>query len=97
VSRSVFWPRPNVDSVLVLMERRPPPVHVDEGALWGVVREAFAQRRKTIRSALVRLGLSRDAADPVLGGCDIRPEARAEELDLAAFACLANALAVPPE
>jgi 16S rRNA (adenine1518-N6/adenine1519-N6)-dimethyltransferase len=98
VARSVFWPRPNVDSVLVLLDRRPPPVRVDERALWDVVREAFAQRRKTIRGALVRLALSRDDAGRVLDGCGIRPEARAEELDLAAFACLANAVATqaPP-
>jgi len=92
VSRSVFWPRPNVDSVLVLLERRPPPVRVDEDALWAVVREAFAQRRKTIRGALVRLGLSREAAGRVLDACAIPPLARAEELDLAAFACLANTM-----
>lgn len=95
VSRSVFWPRPNVDSVLVLMDRRPPPVEVEEveeEALWRVVREAFAQRRKTMRGALVRLGLSRDQARVALEGCGIAPEARAEQLGLEAFACLARAL-----
>jgi 16S rRNA (adenine1518-N6/adenine1519-N6)-dimethyltransferase len=92
VARSVFWPRPNVDSVLVLLERRPPPVRVDEAALWSVIREAFAQRRKTIRSALVRMGLSRERADEVLAGCGIAPQARPEELGLEAFACLAGAV-----
>jgi 16S rRNA (adenine1518-N6/adenine1519-N6)-dimethyltransferase len=93
VARSVFWPRPNVDSVLVLMERRPPSVRVDEGALWAVIREAFAQRRKTIRSALVRLGMSRDAASQALSACGIGPQARPEELGLEAFACVADAFA----
>jgi 16S rRNA (adenine1518-N6/adenine1519-N6)-dimethyltransferase len=93
VSRSVFWPRPNVDSVLVLLERRPPPVRVDEDALRTVVRESFAQRRKTMRSALVRLGLARERANELLARCDVRPEARPEELALEDFACLANGVA----
>src|SRR5439155_6073650 len=45
ISKTVFWPQPNVESVLVSLVRRPPPVEVDEAALWRLVREAFAQRR----------------------------------------------------
>jgi 16S rRNA (adenine1518-N6/adenine1519-N6)-dimethyltransferase len=92
VSPSVFWPRPKVESVLVSMVRRPPPVRVDEQALWRVIREAFAQRRKTMRGALVRLGLEPKAAEAVLGRCGIVPSARPEELGLEAFACLAGAV-----
>jgi 16S rRNA (adenine1518-N6/adenine1519-N6)-dimethyltransferase len=77
----------------VLLERRPPPVRVDEDALRTVVRESFAQRRKTMRSALVRLGLARERANELLAGCDVRPEARPEELALEDFACLANGVA----
>ncbi len=90
ISRTVFWPRPNVDSVLVTMRRRPPPVDVDEAALWRVISESFEQRRKTMRGAMVRLGLSRPQAEEVLLRCGIEPSARPEELGLEAFACLAE-------
>jgi 16S rRNA (adenine1518-N6/adenine1519-N6)-dimethyltransferase len=93
VARSVFWPRPNVDSVIVSIERRPPPVEVDEASLWRVVDEAFSQRRKTTRSALVRLRLSREAAIDALARCGLDPDVRPERLGLEAFACLTDAVA----
>ena len=89
VARSVFWPTPNVDSVLVSLDRRQPPVDVDQGALWRVVDEAFGQRRKTMRGAMVRLGLDRESASAILAACGIDPSVRPEELGLAEFACLA--------
>jgi 16S rRNA (adenine1518-N6/adenine1519-N6)-dimethyltransferase len=92
VRPSVFWPQPKVASVLVSMVRRPPPVEVDEASLWRVVGEAFAQRRKTMRGALIRLGVDRSEAETVLAGCEISPSARPEELGLEAFACLARSL-----
>jgi 16S rRNA (adenine1518-N6/adenine1519-N6)-dimethyltransferase len=96
VPASVFWPRPNVESVLVSLTRRDrPPVDVDPAALWWVVSAAFQQRRKTIRSALVRLGLDRGAATEVLSACAIEPNRRPEELGLAEFACLAARAVVP--
>jgi 16S rRNA (adenine1518-N6/adenine1519-N6)-dimethyltransferase len=91
VARSVFWPQPNVDSVLVGLTRRAPPVEVEESALWELVDEAFAQRRKTMRNALVRLGLDPPGSSTVLIECGIQPNARAEQLGLPEFACLATA------
>jgi 16S rRNA (adenine1518-N6/adenine1519-N6)-dimethyltransferase len=93
VPRTVFWPQPNVDSVLVSMVRRPPPAPAnDEASLWGLVREAFAQRRKTMRSALRRLGVEPGRQASALERCGIEPNQRPEELGLEAFVCLANAL-----
>ena len=94
VPRTVFWPQPNVDSVLVSMVRRPPPVRIDEERLWPVVREAFGQRRKTMRNALVRLGLQPDDALALLDRCGIETSARPEELGLPEFACLAAGIPV---
>lgn len=90
VSRTVFWPQPNVDSVLVSLVRRQPPVDVDEGALWTVVDGAFEQRRKTMRGALVRLGLGPEAAVRALADCGIDRRTRPERLGLPEFACLAR-------
>ena len=88
VPPSVFWPRPNVESVLVSIERRPPPEHIDRDALFAVIRESFAQRRKTMRGAMVRLGLGAAAAADTLEACGVSSSARPEELSLDAFACL---------
>ena len=91
VPASVFWPRPNVDSVLVRAERLgAPPVAADERSLWRVVDASFAERRKTMRNALRRLGLGADEAVAVLRSCGVAPNARPEELDLAAFAAIAE-------
>jgi 16S rRNA (adenine1518-N6/adenine1519-N6)-dimethyltransferase len=92
VSRSVFWPQPNVDSVLVSLVRRPPPVDVDQASLWELVEEAFAQRRKTMRNALIRLGLDAAEAETLLAVCGIEPKARAEQLGLEELARVAAAL-----
>ena len=73
------------------MERRDgPAVDVDPAALWAVVDGSFAQRRKAMRAALRRLG----ATDPdeVLARAAVDPSARPQELDLAAFARVAEAL-----
>jgi 16S rRNA (adenine1518-N6/adenine1519-N6)-dimethyltransferase len=90
VPPSVFWPRPNVESVLVSLVRRSPPVDVDERALMKVVEVAFAQRRKTMRGALNRLGMEPVETGEALAHCGIDPRARPEQLGLEDFACLAR-------
>jgi 16S rRNA (adenine1518-N6/adenine1519-N6)-dimethyltransferase len=89
VARTVFWPQPNVDSVLVSLVRRRPPVDVEEAALWTVVDGAFQQRRKTMRGAMMRLGLGAGEAARALAECGIDPRTRPERLGLPEFACLA--------
>jgi 16S rRNA (adenine1518-N6/adenine1519-N6)-dimethyltransferase len=89
VPADVFWPRPNVDSVIVRLDRLAhPPVDVDEVSLWRVIDGAFAERRKTMRNALRRLGVHEPEA--VLAGAGVDPGARPEELDLATFAAIAR-------
>ena len=91
VPASVFWPRPTVESVVVRLDRRTTPaVEVDEPSLWRVVDTAFAQRRKTMRNALRRLGLGAADADVLLADAGVASNARPEELDLAAFAEVAE-------
>ncbi len=89
---AVFWPEPKVDSVLVRLERRPPPVEVPEEALFRLVDEGFRQRRKTMTNALVRLGMERAAAAAAMERARLDPRARAEDLALGDFARLAEAL-----
>jgi 16S rRNA (adenine1518-N6/adenine1519-N6)-dimethyltransferase len=82
-----------VDSVVVRIDRfLEPPVAVDETRLWRVVESAFAQRRKTMRNAVRRLGLDAVDADAVLAAAGVDPRSRPEELSLEDFARVASAL-----
>jgi 16S rRNA (adenine1518-N6/adenine1519-N6)-dimethyltransferase len=75
VPPTVFVPQPNVDSALVSIVRRETlPADVD----FALVRAGFGQRRKMLRGALKGL-----ISDDVFACAGIRPEARAEELDVA--------------
>ena len=89
VPPNVFWPRPAVESVVVRLDRRPPPVDAPPDELFPLIEEGFRQRRKTMRNALVRLGLTAQAAETALTDCGLDPNVRAEALGLDAFACLA--------
>jgi 16S rRNA (adenine1518-N6/adenine1519-N6)-dimethyltransferase len=93
VPPSVFVPRPKVDSALVRLDRRDaPPVDVpSEDALFGLVRAGFAQRRKMLRRSLS--GVLGDRATDVLDAAGVAPTARAEELDLDAWAAVARSAA----
>jgi 16S rRNA (adenine1518-N6/adenine1519-N6)-dimethyltransferase len=90
VSRSVFWPAPNVDSGLVAFSRREPPsTGATREEVFAVVDAAFAQRRKTLRAALAGWAGSAVAAERALRAAGIDPGTRGESLDVAAFARIA--------
>jgi 16S rRNA (adenine1518-N6/adenine1519-N6)-dimethyltransferase len=92
VGRTVFWPVPNVDSVLVAWRRRPPPASAaGREAVFAAVDAAFAQRRKTLRAALAGWAGSAAAAEVVLRAAGIEPSLRGERLDVHDFARLADA------
>jgi 16S rRNA (adenine1518-N6/adenine1519-N6)-dimethyltransferase len=56
VSRTVFYPRPDVDSMIVRLKPRKPPFHVeDEEAFFGLVRTLFTQRNRKVRNGLIPL------------------------------------------
>lgn len=92
VGPSVFWPEPKVDSVVLRLDRHPPPVTVPGPVLFGLVDEGFRQRRKTMAAALVRLGHGREQARRAMERAGLDPRARAETLGLEEFARLAEAL-----
>jgi 16S rRNA (adenine1518-N6/adenine1519-N6)-dimethyltransferase len=88
VPASVFIPRPRVESVLVRLVRRPAPAVdpevVSYQRLDAVVRAGFAQRRKMLRRSLAGV-----VDTEAFARAGVRPEARAEELDVAAWGRLA--------
>jgi 16S rRNA (adenine1518-N6/adenine1519-N6)-dimethyltransferase len=98
IARGVFYPVPNVDSVLVRLRRRPSGAGASEltPALRGLIAGAFAHRRKTLVGSLalsaqaparsrgqVRAGLERIGQPG---------DVRAERLSAADFRALAQAL-----
>jgi 16S rRNA (adenine1518-N6/adenine1519-N6)-dimethyltransferase len=94
VPRSVFWPVPNVDSGLVAFTRREPPAPAALRAdVFAAIDAAFAQRRKTLRSALAGWAGSPAAVDRLTAAAGIDPGARGETLDVAAYCRLATARA----
>ena len=91
VSRRVFWPEPNVDSVLVGMTAH--AVAGDETLrrrVFALADAAFGQRRKTLRQALSGVAGGTDAAAALCTGAGIDPGARGEQLTLADFIALAS-------
>jgi 16S rRNA (adenine1518-N6/adenine1519-N6)-dimethyltransferase len=91
VSRSVFWPVPNVDSALVHLIRREPPSTMPRAEVFEVVDAAFAQRRKTLRAALTRWAGSSMKAGELLAAAGIDPSTRGEQLTVTEFARIAEA------
>jgi 16S rRNA (adenine1518-N6/adenine1519-N6)-dimethyltransferase len=92
VSRTVFWPVPNVESGLVeLVRRQPPATTATREQVFRVVDAAFAQRRKTLRAALTGWAGSAAAAEVALRAAGVDPGARGESLEVAAFAAIAAA------
>ncbi|MFE3448363.1 16S rRNA (adenine(1518)-N(6)/adenine(1519)-N(6))-dimethyltransferase RsmA [Nonomuraea sp. NPDC059194] len=93
VGRTVFWPVPNVDSGLVSLERRDPPVTTaTRRQVFSVVDAAFAQRRKTLRAALSSLFGTAARAEEALRAAGVEPSTRGEQLDITAFARIAEHL-----
>lgn len=90
VGRTVFWPVPNVDSSLVLLDRRDPPNGVEKADVFRVIDAAFAQRRKTLRMALKAWAGSATSAERILTGAGIDPRTRGEQLDVGDFARIAR-------
>jgi len=84
-----FNPPPKVDSAVVRLIPRPADsVGIQDPVMFAaVVRDAFGQRRKTLRNALSKLCTTEQ-----MQAVDIKPESRAEQLPVSAFIRLANLL-----
>ena len=95
VSRSIFWPAPNVDSKLVGFTRRQTAGSEESRAkVFTIIDAAFAQRRKMLRSALSSLDGSSSAAEAILIKAGIDPTLRGEALQIESFCKIA---AVAPD
>jgi len=93
VSRQVFWPVPNVDSILVAFERH--DIEPGDAALrartFELVDAAFGQRRKMLRQSLPVVYGDSQRASAALEAAGLAPTARGEALTVADFIALAGA------
>jgi 16S rRNA (adenine1518-N6/adenine1519-N6)-dimethyltransferase len=91
VSRQVFWPVPNVDSLLVAMDASTPPGDEQlRQVVWDLVEHAFATRRKMARGALASY-LGPERVSEVIIAAGLNPEDRGEAWTLEDFVALATA------
>jgi 16S rRNA (adenine1518-N6/adenine1519-N6)-dimethyltransferase len=88
VGPEVFVPQPRIDSALLGITRRPPPSsRVSEAEVMELVATAYRQRRKMLRSTL-----GSRVSPAVFEAAQLAPTARPEELDIAAWVRLTEAL-----
>jgi len=82
----LFEPPPKVDSRVIILRRRQPPLFKDLDAklFFRLVKAGFAGRRKKLRSSLAAgLGIDKNQADQLLEKAGIKGDLRAQNLSLA--------------
>jgi 16S rRNA (adenine1518-N6/adenine1519-N6)-dimethyltransferase len=92
VSRQVFWPVPNVDSILVAFQRHEsePGNAALRRRTFELVDAAFQQRRKMLRQSLSVVFGDAQEASTALEAAGLAPTARGEALTVADFIALAR-------
>lgn len=93
VPRSVFLPKPKVDSSVIRLNLKNQKMEVENKEIFfKVVRSAFNQRRKTIQNSLSskELNISKEKIKEILTLCNIDPQKRAENLTAEDFAKISS-------
>jgi 16S rRNA (adenine1518-N6/adenine1519-N6)-dimethyltransferase len=91
VKAGAFYPRPEIDSAVVVLDPAKPARAVETDAFRSAVRAAFAARRKTLRNAWKGLyGWSREELDANAAAAGIALDRRGETLAVEDFARLAS-------
>lgn len=91
IGKNVFWPAPNIDSGLVRITRHAHPYTAEKQTVFSCIDAAFAQRRKTLRSALSDWAGSPARAEEILTAGGVDPRARGETLTITDFIAIAEA------
>ena len=90
VSRNLFTPKPNVDSVVVTLTMKNGRIANNEDLFFKIVRSAFQYKRKNIRNNLKNYDLK--LIEEVLKKYNLDLTVRAEQLDLDIFIDIADKL-----
>lgn len=91
VSRNVFLPKPNVDSIVIELKKKEEKNVLEKKVLFfKLVRDSFAQKRKTLKNNLKNYDLV--TIEKVLKNYGYDLTVRAEQLSIEIFESLAEAL-----
>jgi 16S rRNA (adenine1518-N6/adenine1519-N6)-dimethyltransferase len=91
VSRNVFIPKPNVDSIVLEFKKKDNQFTVkDESLFFKIIRDSFTQKRKTIKNNLKNYDLNK--IENVLNKHNKDLSVRAEALSINIFVDIANEL-----
>ncbi len=91
VSKNVFMPKPNVDSIVVALIKREQTLDIkDKPMFFKLIRDSFTQKRKTLRNNLIKYNL--DIITKTLSRYGLDLTVRAEQLSIAIFVEIANDL-----
>lgn len=94
VSKTSFYPVPNVDSGIVKLRKKPETdlTLKDKELFFQVTRGSFAKRRKTILNSLIGYTdfFTKELVKKALEHAEIDPKRRGESLDIIEFAKLSN-------
>lgn len=91
VSRNVFLPKPNVDSIVIEMKEKKCKYNVkNEEIFFKIVRDSFKQKRKTIKNNLK--GYDLDKIEEVLKKYGFSLDSRAEQIPTEVFIEIVNML-----
>lgn len=91
VSRNVFLPKPNVDSIVIELSKKENKYKLkNENVFFKLVRDSFVQKRKTLRNNLKAYDLN--IIEKVLNKYGYDLSVRAENLSIDIFVDIANNL-----
>ena len=91
ISKNVFIPRPNVDSIVVEFTKKERTFNLkDEKLFFNLVKDSFTQKRKTIKNNLKKYDLEK--IEKVLKKYNFDLSVRAEQLPIEIFIDIANSL-----
>ena len=88
VSKNVFMPKPNVDSIVVEFKKRSNKLKVNEEIFFKLIRDSFVQKRKTLRNNLKEYDL--DKIENILNKYNLDLSVRAEQIPIEIFVEIAN-------
>nr|MBP3258527.1 16S rRNA (adenine(1518)-N(6)/adenine(1519)-N(6))-dimethyltransferase RsmA [Bacilli bacterium] len=91
VSKNVFMPMPNVDSIVLSFDKKDETYYLeDKDVFFKLVRDSFKQKRKTIKNNLRDYNL--DVIESVLKKNNLDLSTRAENIEIKVFVDIANEL-----
>lgn len=91
ISRNVFMPKPNVDSIVVEFSKKDNNIELkDKDLFFKLVKDSFVQKRKTLRNNLKNYNL--DKIEEILKKHNFDLSVRAEQLSIEIFAEISNNL-----